>query len=76
MSSYAKSVGYSGFRAVEAVWKNYPALYEHFKKAAEDPSSDGITKQTYNGLDKRISSHAFVNNLGIMCNALQELSEL
>lgn len=66
----------SSFRTVEAVWKNYPALYKHFKTASEDPARDGSTKQTYNGLAKRLSSYAFVNNLGIMCDALQELSEL
>ena len=66
----------SSFRTVEAVWKNYPALYKHFKTASEDPSRDSVTKQTYSGLAMRISSHAFVNNLGIMCDALQELSEL
>ena len=66
----------SSFRTVEAVWKNYPALYKHFKTASEDPFRDSVTKQTYSGLAMRISSHAFVNNLGIMCDALQELSEL
>lgn len=66
----------SSFRTVEAVWNNYPALHRHFKAASEDPSRDGITKQTYNGLALRLSSRAFVNNLGMMCDALQELSEL
>lgn len=64
------------FTTVEAVWKNYPALHKQFKTAAEDPSHDDSTKQTYSGLAMRISSHAFVNNLGIMCDALQELYEL
>lgn len=66
----------SSFRTVEAVWKNFPALYKHFETASEDPSRDSKTKQSYSGLAMRISSHAFVNNLGIMCDALQELSEL
>ncbi|XP_037540253.1 E3 SUMO-protein ligase KIAA1586-like [Nematolebias whitei] len=66
----------SSFKTVEAVWNNYPALHKHFKSASEDPTRDGVTKQTYNGLALRISSCAFVNNLGMMCDALQELSEL
>lgn len=66
----------SSFRTVDAVWKNYPALYKHFQTASDDPSRDGITRRTYSGLAMRLSSHAFVNNLGIMCDALQELSEL
>lgn len=66
----------SSCRTVEAVWKNYPALYKHFKTATEDPTRDDTAKQTYSGLAMRISSHAFVNNLGIMFDALQELSEL
>ena len=61
----------SSFRTVEAVWRNYPALYKHFKIASEDPSCDSVTNLTYSGLSMRISSHAFVNNLSIMCDALQ-----
>lgn len=33
-------------------------------------------KQTHTGLAIRIPSCAFVNNLGILCDALQELSKL
>uniref|UniRef100_A0A8C9X006 HAT C-terminal dimerisation domain-containing protein n=1 Tax=Sander lucioperca TaxID=283035 RepID=A0A8C9X006_SANLU len=51
----------SSLRTVEAMWRSYPALHGHF---------------TYNGLAKRLSSHAFVCNLGFMYDALQELSEL
>lgn len=34
------------------------------------------TRESYNGLAKRLSSYAFVNNLRLMYDALQELSEL
>lgn len=66
----------SSFRTVDAVWKAYPALYQHFTSAAESDQRDGASRQTYTGLAKRLSSHAFVNNLGLMWDALQELSEL
>ncbi len=66
----------SSFRTVEAVWRNYPALHKHLTHAAEDASRDSTTRESYNGLVKRLSSYAFVNNLGLMHDALQELSEL
>lgn len=66
----------SSFRTVKAVWKSYPALHKHFTHAAEDASRDSTTRGSYNGLAKRLSSYAFVNNLGLMHDALQELSEL
>ncbi|XP_060767543.1 E3 SUMO-protein ligase KIAA1586-like [Neoarius graeffei] len=66
----------SSLRTVEAVWRNYPALYRHFTQAAQDPTRDGATQESYNGLAKRLTSHPFVNNLGVMYDALQELSEL
>ncbi|KAK0134200.1 E3 SUMO-protein ligase KIAA1586 [Merluccius polli] len=66
----------SSLRAVEAVWKSCPALHRHFTQAAQDPSRDSTTRESYNRLAKRLSSHAFVTNLGLMYDALQELSEL
>ena len=66
----------SSFRTVEAVWKSYPALHKHFTHAATDGSRDRTSRDTYSGMEKKVSSHAFVNNLGIMYDALQELSEL
>ncbi|KAL1249596.1 hypothetical protein QQF64_020601 [Cirrhinus molitorella] len=66
----------SSFRSVEAVWKNYPALYNHLSQAAEDFSRDSVTRAGYSGLAKRLSSYSFVQNLGLMYDALQELSEL
>ena len=66
----------SSLRTVEAVWKSYPALHRHFTHAAEDSARGSTTRESYNGLAKRLSSHAFVSNLGLMYDALQELSEL
>uniref|UniRef100_A0A672PR30 HAT C-terminal dimerisation domain-containing protein n=1 Tax=Sinocyclocheilus grahami TaxID=75366 RepID=A0A672PR30_SINGR len=66
----------ASFRSVEAAWKHYPALYNHFSQAAEDSSRDTVTRASYSGLAKRLSSYSFVQNLGLMYDALQELSEL
>ncbi|KAK7162494.1 hypothetical protein R3I93_006722 [Phoxinus phoxinus] len=66
----------SSLRTVEAVWRSYPALHRHFTHAAEDSARESATRESYNGMAKRLSSHAFVYNLGLMYDALQELSEL
>lgn len=66
----------SSFRTVEALWYNYPALHKHFSEAAADSSRNSATRSTYAGLNAHISSHAFINNLGLMFDALQELLEL
>lgn len=51
-------------------------LQVKFTVDKEDPSRDSVKKQIYSGLAMHISLHVFVNNLGIMCDALQELSKL
>ncbi|XP_078504031.1 E3 SUMO-protein ligase KIAA1586-like [Lissotriton helveticus] len=66
----------SSFRTVEAIWNAYPALYKHFNSAADDGSRDSSTRNMYTGLGRRLSSIQFVANLGLMYDALQELSEL
>uniref|UniRef100_A0A8C8RJZ3 HAT C-terminal dimerisation domain-containing protein n=1 Tax=Pelusios castaneus TaxID=367368 RepID=A0A8C8RJZ3_9SAUR len=54
----------SSFRSVFAVWNIYEALVKHFEEC------------TYEGLKKKITSTEFILDLGLMCDALQELSEL
>ena len=66
----------SSFRAVFAVWNNYAALVNHFEEAMTDPTRSNNEKCTYEGLKKKIASTEFVMDLGLMCDALQELSEL
>lgn len=66
----------SSFRSVSAVWENYDALVEHFEQAKQCPSKDQKEKCTYEGLWRKITSTEFVLDLGLMCDALQELSEL
>ena len=66
----------SSFRSVLAVWKNFEALVHHFDDAMHDPTRDKNEKCTYDGLKKKITSTEFLLDLGLMCDALQELSEL
>ena len=66
----------SSVRTVKAVWESYLALYQHFKNASADNQRDSRERATYSGLAEKLSSEAFVNNLAIMYDALQELSEL
>jgi hypothetical protein len=58
------------------VWQDYEALVLHFEKAKSDQTGDKKDRCTYQGLLKKITSVEFVLDLGLMCDALQELSEL
>jgi hypothetical protein len=66
----------SSFRSVSAVWNNYESLVRHFEEAMNDPTRDKNDKCTYSGLKNKITSTAFLLDLALMCDALQELSEL
>ena len=66
----------SSFRCVSAVWTSYEALVQHFKEASNDPSRDSKDKSTFSGLLNKITETNFILDLGLMADALQELSEL
>lgn len=66
----------SSERSVRAVWQNYRVLHDHFCKAANDTSRDTRDRAKYKGLDDVLTSVAFVSNLGLMYDALTELSDL
>ena len=66
----------SSFRTVRAVRVSYPALYMHFCQAATDTSLDSKDRAQYKGFAAKLSSSAFFLNLGLMYDALQELSDL
>lgn len=66
----------SSERTLRAVWQLFPALHEHFQRAAQDPRRDGREQNMYKGLAARLTATAFVRNLGVMRDALTELSEL
>ena len=66
----------SSARTVRAVWESFPALYSHFKSASTDVLRDDRERRKYSGLATRLSSKQFVQNLGLMFDALTELAEL
>ena len=52
----------SSFRAMEAIWKTFPAVCKHFNTAAVD----SLRSQSYVGLSK------LINDFGITDDSLQE----
>ena len=66
----------SSLRTVLAVWTNYPALYKHFADAANDVKLNSKEKAEFKGLASKLSSAATLTNVALMCDALEELSEL
>lgn len=66
----------SSYNTVFAVWQNYEALVSHFEVARVDKSRDKKEQCMYDGLHRKITSTNFVLDLGLMLDALQELSEL
>lgn len=66
----------SSFRSVYAVWENYEVLVKHFTKAQSDNQRDTKDRSMYSGLLLKITSSGFILDLALMCDALQELSEL
>ena len=66
----------SSLRTVLAVWNNFESLVYHFEEAMHDPTRDKNDKCTYDDLKRKSTSTEFLLDLGFMCDALQELSEL
>uniref|UniRef100_A0A3Q2GLD7 HAT C-terminal dimerisation domain-containing protein n=1 Tax=Cyprinodon variegatus TaxID=28743 RepID=A0A3Q2GLD7_CYPVA len=55
----------SSFRTIKAVWRSYGALNKHFEN-----------RQTYRGIARHLQSKEFLSYLGLMYDALSELSSL
>jgi len=51
-------------------------LYAHFNNSAVDNSLDSKERAQYNGLASKLACSNFLQNLALMCDALQELSDL
>ena len=66
----------SSYRTVSAVWKNYQSLCMHFENASCDTHRNSQDRASFLGLLKRIRSPEFVVDLGLMHDALHELSSL
>ena len=66
----------SSFRTVKAVWINYCALHAHFVSGSNDEKLNSKERAQYKGMADKLSSTAFLLNLALMFDALEELSEL
>lgn len=66
----------SSRRSVAAVWKSYAALHAHFSKRACDSSTDSKERAKFLGLRTKLENPVFIKNLGLMLDALEELSDL
>jgi hypothetical protein len=66
----------SSFRSVSAVWENFEASVRDFKEAENDPTRDKKYRCMCQCLQRKITSTEFILDLGLMFDALQELSEL
>lgn len=66
----------SSFRAIKALWNDYPALYSHFKKLSEDKSIKSTDRATYQGIVKKLSTREFVEDVAIVKDCLAQLSLL
>ena len=62
----------SSYRTVSAVWGNYQSLCLHFQKASDPNKCNG--RSTFAGILRRMQSPEFLIGLGIMYDALFELS--
>ena len=64
----------SSFRTVTAVWRSYEALYKHFTQKADDTSLDSKERSKFAGLGKKFTNPIFVKYLGLVMDALEELT--
>lgn len=66
----------SSYRSVKAVWQSYSVLHQHFANKATDSSADGRERAKFAGFAKKLENPVFIRNLGLMHDALEELSDL
>jgi hypothetical protein len=66
----------SSFTTVRAVWRNFPALYDHFRNASVDSTRTSTERAKFAGLLKKLTTVSFLHDLAIMKDVLRELSSL
>jgi len=69
-------VGGFQFPYCRAVSLSCEALHLHFTTKASHPSTESREKAKFSGLAKKLESAIFIENLGLMYDALEELSDL
>jgi len=66
----------SSCRTVNAVLANYTSLAEHFHQQSQDTTRNSRERSKFTGLLRYLQSTAFVRNLSLMADALEELSQM
>jgi hypothetical protein len=66
----------SSFTAVRVVWRNFPALYGHFRNASLDKTRTSVERAKFEGLLKKLCTVSFLSDLALMKYVLRELSSL
>jgi len=66
----------SSFRSVRAVWRNFPALHDHFRNASLDLTRTSTERAKFAGLLKKLTTVSFLTDLATMKDVLRELSSL
>ena len=61
---------------MKAVWKSYEALYRHFRSKVDDATLDTKEKAKFARMTRKLENPNFIQNLGLMYDALEELSDL
>jgi hypothetical protein len=59
-----------------AIWQDYEALVVRFEKGKSENGQGRKENCTYEELHRNITSVGFILDLGLICDALQELSQL
>lgn len=66
----------SSFRSVRAIWRDFPALVNHFDRAASDSSRTTSERAKFAGLKRKLASISFVLDLALMKDVLREVCSL
>ena len=66
----------SSCRSVKALWQSYPALFLHFSEKVQADGTDARERAKFTGMKRKFQNPVFLKNLGLMYDALQELSDL
>jgi Domain of unknown function (DUF4371) len=67
---------FSSFRAVRALWVNYPALIKHLENCSSDSSRNAKDKSKCLGLVKKMSSWSFVAQMAMLKDCLRVVKDL
>lgn len=55
----------SSFRSVKAIWRDFPALIQHFDLAASDSTRSALERAKFTGLRRKLASASFILDLAV-----------